>query len=230
MSTQKKNILLIILFIALMIAARYSPIGRALAFENLKEHREDLVALVRGHYLAATAAFIAGYIVFTAFSIPGAEVLTLAGGFVFGTLPATVYVNVGATTGAALAFLAARHLLGKQLQEKYPNQLSAFNKEMEKNGPRYLLFVRLIPLFPFFLINFLSGLTTVRLRTFVWTTALGIIPGSAVFAYTGRQLGSINAPSDILSGRVLIAFAALAALALIPAVLDRVKAFKNRPG
>jgi uncharacterized membrane protein YdjX (TVP38/TMEM64 family) len=223
-----KKIILLILFIIALIAVRYSPIGNVLTFENLKRNRQHLLALVQNHYLPSLLVFIAGYAMVTALSIPGAVILTLAGGFLFGTLFATLYVNIGATTGAVLAFLVARYLLGNRMQEKYQKQLSTFNEEMEKNGSRYLLTLRLIPVFPFFLINFLSGLTKVPLKTFAWTTALGIIPGTVVYAYAGQQLGSINALSEILSARVITAFAILALFALFPAVHDRIKAIKNQ--
>lgn len=228
MIKQNKKTLLLVLFITAVIAVRFSPIGSVLTFENLKRHREEFLALVNAHYLQSAAAFIAGYVVFTGLSLPGAVIMTLAGGFLFGALPATLFIDIGATIGATFSFLIARYLLGKRLQEKYGNQLSTFNKEMEKNGPRYLLTLRLIPVFPFFLINFLSGLTNVPVKTFVWTTALGIIPATVIFAYAGRQIGTISAVSEILSARVIIALTVLAALALFPAVYNRIKARKNR--
>jgi len=228
MMKQNKNILFLVLFIGVIVALRFSPIGHVLTFENLKTHREELLALVHGHYLQSAAAFIAGYIVFTGLSLPGAVIMTLAGGFLFGALPATFYIDIGATTGATFSFLIARYLLGNRLQEKYRNQLSTFNKEMGENGSRYLLTLRLIPVFPFFLINFLSGLTNVPIKTFVWTTALGIIPATVIFAYAGQQIGTINAVSEILSARVIIALTVLAALALFPAGYKRIKAYKNR--
>jgi uncharacterized membrane protein YdjX (TVP38/TMEM64 family) len=228
MSNQNKKILFLVFFVAVVVLVRFSPIGTLLTFENLKKHREEFLALVQGHYLQSVAAFIAGYIVFTALSVPGAVILTLAGGFLFGPLWATIYIDIGATTGATFSFLIARYLLGSRLQEKYRNQLSTFNKEMGKNGPRYLLTLRLIPVFPFFLINFLSGLTNVTAETFIWTTALGIIPATIIFAYAGRQVGTINAVSEVLSARVIIALSVLGALALFPAVYNRIKAYKNR--
>jgi uncharacterized membrane protein YdjX (TVP38/TMEM64 family) len=114
--------------------------------------------------------------------------------------------------------------VGTGIQEKYQSQLKKFNEELEKNGTSYLLTLRLIPAFPFFLINFLSGLTTIPVKTFIWTTSLGIIPGTAVFAYAGRQLGSINSASEILSLNVLSAFAILALFTLIPVIMKRIKA------
>jgi uncharacterized membrane protein YdjX (TVP38/TMEM64 family) len=223
MTKQKKQILLLILLFAAIIALRYSPLGKALTFDNLKQHRDILITLVQDHYGLSVMLFIGVYILAAAFSIPGAVILTLGGGFLFGTPAATVYVNIGATAGASLAFLSARYLLGERLQEKYQNQLDKFNAEITKNGARYLLSLRFIPVFPFFLINFLSGLTKIPLKTFVWTTSLGIIPGTAVYAFAGRQIGTINALSEILSKKVIIAFVILALFAIFPVVLDRIK-------
>jgi len=224
MNRTKKKILILILIIAAIIAIRYSPAGSILTFENLKQHRESLVNFVQDRYGLSVVVFIAAYILVTAFSIPGAVVLTIAAGFLFGTLATTFYVNIGATIGATLAFLSARYLLGTGIQEKYQTQLKKFNEELEKNGTHYLLTLRLIPVFPFFLINFLSGLTKIPVRTFIWTTSLGIIPGTAVFAFAGRQIGTINSASEILSLKVLAAFAILALFALIPVIIKRIKA------
>jgi uncharacterized membrane protein YdjX (TVP38/TMEM64 family) len=228
MNKQGKSMLLLVLFLAAIFAVRQSSLGSALTFDNLKQHRQELLLLVRDHYTLSIVLFVLLYITVTALSVPGAIVLTLGGGFLYGTAPATLYVNLGATAGAVLAFLSARYLLGQQLQNKYQVQLDRFNREMEAEGWRYLLFLRLIPIFPFFLINFLSGLTRVRLRTFAWTTALGIIPGTAVFAYAGRQIGSIDSPADILSPKVVMAFVLLACFALFPALFKRIKAARSR--
>ncbi len=228
MIKRNKKIIFLFFFIAVVVMVRFSPIGTLLTFENLKKNREFFFAFVRGHYLQSVAAYIVSYIIIAALSVPGAGIMTLAGGFLFGVLSATVYIDIGATIGATLAFLTARYLLGTWLQEKYWKQLGAFNAEMKKNGPRYLLTVRLIPAFPFFMINFLSGLTSIPVKTFIWTTALGIIPATVIFAYAGRQLGTINAVSEILSARLITALTVLAALALFPAAYNRIKAYKNR--
>jgi uncharacterized membrane protein YdjX (TVP38/TMEM64 family) len=229
MINRNKKVIFIFFLLAVIVAMRLSPLGDILTFENLKKNREILFAYVRDHYLQSAATYLVSYIVIAALSIPGAGIMTLAGGFLFGVLSATVYIDIGATIGATLAFLTARYLLGTWLQEKYRKQLRVFNEEMTKNGARYLLTLRLIPAFPFFLINFLSGLTNVPVRTFVWTTALGIIPATVIFAYAGRQIGTINAVSEILSARVIIALTVLAALALSPAMYNRIKAYyKNR--
>jgi uncharacterized membrane protein YdjX (TVP38/TMEM64 family) len=224
MTGQRKKLLLLIAFITVIAALRYSPLGKALTFENLTQNRDQLVIFVRDHYGLSVAAFIAVYVLTTALSIPGAVILTLAGGFLFGVAAGTLYVNIGATAGATIAFLSARYLLGDRLQEKYGKQLAKFNRELDRNGANYLLTLRLIPAFPFFLINFLSGLTKLRLGTFLWTTSLGIIPGTIVFTFAGQQLGSIRSPADILSKNVIIAFLVLALFALIPAIVKRIRA------
>ncbi len=226
----KKKLLFVCLLVAALIALRFSPVGDMLTFENLKRNRDVFTSLVRGHYLQSVVAYIALYILITALSIPGAGIMTLAGGFLFGVFPATFYIDIGATTGATLAFLTARYLLGDWLQQKYRAQLSSFNGEMQRNGSRYLLTVRLIPVFPFFIINFLSGLTNVSVKTFVWTTALGIVPVTIIFAYAGKQLGTINSVAEILSARMIAALAALAALALFPTIRKRIKASRNGSG
>ncbi len=225
MTGQKKKIFLLLLLVALIVLARYSPLGSVLTFENLKQHRESLIAFVRSNYLTSATAFIAVYVLTTALSIPGAVILTLAGGFLFGTVASTLYGDVGATAGASLAFLSARYLVGNRLQERYQSQLKRFNDEIERNGTSYLLVLRFIPVFPFFLINFLAGLTKIPIRTFFWTTAVGIIPGTAVFAFAGQQIGSINSLSEVLSRKVLGAFVVLALFTLAPVAWKR---WKNR--
>ena len=227
MNKTTKHIILLVLLIMVIVALRNSPAGKILTFENLKQHRESLVTLVQSHYGLSVALFIAVYISATALSIPGAVVLTIAGGFLFGTIVSTIYIDIGATTGATLAFLSARYLLGNRIQERYKGQLNKFNDEFEKNGTHYLLTLRFIPVFPFFLINFLSGLTKIPIRTFIWTTALGIIPGTMIFAFAGRQIGTINSVSEILSMKVLAAFVVLALFTLVPVIIKRIR---NRKG
>ncbi|HTG01098.1 MAG TPA: TVP38/TMEM64 family protein [Nitrospirota bacterium] len=217
------KIIFAIFLIAGILALRWSPVGSLLTFENLVQHRDGMLAYVQAHYAMSVFLFIVLYIVVTAFSVPGAVILTLAGGFLFRTVAATVYVDIGATTGAVLAFLSARFLLGQRLQEKYARQLEAFNAEIRSNGKNYLLTVRFIPVFPFFLINFLAGLTSVPLSTFAWTTAVGIIPGTMVFAFAGRQIATLSSLSGILSRNVLLALSALALFSLIPVFIKKWK-------
>jgi uncharacterized membrane protein YdjX (TVP38/TMEM64 family) len=173
------------------------------------------------------ALFVLVYIVQTAFSLPGGAILTLAGGFLFGSLLGTIYVNIGATSGATLAFLAARYLLRDWVEHKFGDRLEPIQAGFAKNAFSYLMTLRLIPAFPFFLVNMVSGLTRVNLGTYVIATAVGIIPGSFVFAYAGRQLGTINSLGEIASPPVLLAFTLLGVLALLPTLYKKFFAKKN---
>ena len=219
-----RKLIFVLILIAVVIAARLIGIGDYLTFESLKTNKILLQRKVETNYPLAVALFVLIYISAVALSVPGATMLTLSGGFLFGALWAALYVNLGATIGAALVFLLARYLIGEWFQKRYSAKLDKFNQELSANGYSYLLTLRLIPLFPFFLINILAGLTKIPLRTFVWTTAIGILPGSFVYTYAGSQLNNIDSPGDILSPGVLLAFVLLGLLALLPATIKKIKA------
>jgi uncharacterized membrane protein YdjX (TVP38/TMEM64 family) len=161
------------------------------------------------------------YIAVTGLSLPGAVILTLAGGFLFGSVFGTLYVNIGATTGATLAFLTARYLLRDWVEQKFGKWLGPVQQGFTNNAFSYLMTLRLIPLFPFFAVNLVSGLTRMSVGTYVAATALGIIPGSFVYAYAGRQLGTINSLKEIASPNVIIAFVLLGLLALVPTLYKK---------
>lgn len=162
------------------------------------------------HYLSAVLIFVSVYIAMNLW-FPAAAVLTLLGGFLFGTVPGAIYVDSAATLGALLAFGISRNYAGNWIQHRWEQQLTGFNREVSNRGYLYLLLVRLIPMVPYILVNFFAGLTKVRLRTFIWTTALGSLPGILIFSYAGHQLLSIKSVEQILTPKVLFAFAMLAA-------------------
>ncbi|BFU96407.1 MAG: hypothetical protein NTNFB02_31290 [Nitrospira sp.] len=191
------------------------------SLDLLKANRERLLAFTEKHYVTAVLLFILTYIAQTAFSLPGATLMTLTGGFLFDSVPAALYVNIGATTGATLAFLSARYLLRDWVEQQFGHRLGAFQEGFARNAFNYLLTLRLIPLFPFFLVNLLSGLTRVSAVTYVAATALGIIPGSLVYTFAGRQLGTINSLGELASPRLLLAFTALGLLFLMPIAYKR---------
>jgi uncharacterized membrane protein YdjX (TVP38/TMEM64 family) len=217
-----KKLALAALILCLIIAVRVMGLDEYFTFENLRLYRGRLELFVAAHYAESVLIYIALYVAVAALSIPGAAILSLAGGFLFGLL-GVAYVNAGATAGATLAFLSARYLLGGWIQEKYGDRLAAFNREVAENGYNYLLTLRFIPLFPFFLINIFAGLTRVPLLTFIWTTAAGIIPGSFVYVFAGMQLGSINGPGDVLSWKIIAAFALLGMLAAVPVAVKKLR-------
>lgn len=199
----------------------YFDLGRFLSLETLKENRDHLLAFTEANYAASVVLFILAYIAVTGLSLPGAVILTLAGGFLFGSLFGTLFVNLGATTGATLAFLAARYLLRDWVEQKFGGWLGPVQQGFTANAFSYLMTLRLIPLFPFFVVNLVSGLTRMNVGSYVAATALGIIPGSFVYAYAGRQLGTINSLKEIASPNVIAAFVLLGLLALMPIVYKK---------
>jgi uncharacterized membrane protein YdjX (TVP38/TMEM64 family) len=225
-----QRIVILVIIIGVIVALKVSGLGGKLTLGNLKANGDHLEHFVAQNYLLSVVSYIAIYIAVAGLSIPGATVMTLAGGFLFGTILAAIYVNVGATIGATLAFLFARYIAGGWLQAKYADKLRRFNDELARNGSYYMLTLRFIAVFPFWLINICAGLTSIPLRTFVWTTAVGILPGSLVYTYAGSQLATIQSVSDIFTTRILIAFLLLAALAMVPTIINHVKRHRQSIG
>ncbi len=215
-SSNGTKIVILALFAAALGAFFYFDLGRYLSLEALKSNRDSLLVFTEQHYPAAVALYIGFYIVMVSVSLPGGAITTLAGGFLFGSLLGTLYVNLGATIGATLAFLASRYLLRDWVESKFGHRLGAIQEGFAKNAFSYLLTLRLIPIFPFFLVNLVSGLTRMKTLSYMAATSLGIIPGSFVYAYAGRQLGTINSLKEIASPNVLLAFTLLGLLALVP--------------
>lgn len=222
MKAGHKRIIIALSVAALIILIRISGLSDLLTLEMLRNYRDQLLSMTGKHYISAVAIFILTYITVVALSIPGAAVLSLGAGFLFG-LWGVLYVNIGATTGAIIAFLVARYLIGDWIQKRYAEKLVSFNKEISVNGYNYLLTLRLIPIFPFFLVNILAGITRIPLATYIWTTMIGIAPASFVFVYSGQQLGTINNLGDVLSWRILLIFVFFGLLALISVLVKRLK-------
>jgi uncharacterized membrane protein YdjX (TVP38/TMEM64 family) len=222
----KKTVILVtgMLLVALFF---YFDLQHYLTLAELKANRQNLLDYYAGHKLATVALFMAVYIVQTALSLPGAAILSLAAGAVFGSILGTVYANIAATIGATLAFLVTRYLLRDAVLNRFGSKLEGMNRELENRGLSYLLFLRLVPVFPFFLINLAAGLTRLPLGTFFIGTALGIIPGGFVFVNAGASLATIDSLAGIASPRVLGSFALLGLFALIPALYNKFKGKGN---
>ncbi|OAI46853.1 dihydrolipoamide dehydrogenase [Nitrospira sp. SCGC AG-212-E16] len=212
------KIVVVLLFLSAIGAFFFFDLKTYLSLDTLKANRDSLLTFTEEHYVPAVALFILIYVLQTSFSLPGATIMTLAGGFLFGSLWGPLYVNIGATTGATLAFLAARYLFHQWVERKFGDRLGPIQDGFAQNAFSYLLTLRLIPFFPFFLVNLLSGLTRVKVSTYVVATAIGIIPGSVVYAFAGRQLGTINTLSELVSPRLLLAFSLLGLLMLVPVI------------
>jgi uncharacterized membrane protein YdjX (TVP38/TMEM64 family) len=215
-------VILLVIVAGIFSLIRFTPVGDYLNPQMLQENKESLQGFVERNYIASILVFIAAYVLVVALSIPGAMWLSIAGGFFFGVVFATIYINIGATIGATILFLAARFFLGEMIQNKYGDKLSKFNREVEANGSNYLITLRLIPVFPFWMINLFAGVTRIKPRTFIWTTSLGIIPGSLVYAYAGYAINDIGAGG--IPKNVIFALLLLAALSAVPLVVKKIRA------
>jgi len=213
--------ILIIVFAVAVIAFFYFDFSQYLTLESLKENKDALQDYTEAHYILTVMTFIGIYFAQTSFAFPGGAILSLAAGFLFGTLLGTLYINIGATSGAAIVFLAARYLFHDAVERKFGERLASFQEGFKQNAFSYLVTIRLIPIFPFFLINLGCSLTRIRLVTYVTATAVGIIPGSLVYANAGKQLGTIGEIGDIASPGVLGAFILLGLLALVPVIYQK---------
>ena len=205
----------------------YLDLGRFLTLTELKANRQLLADYYTDHRMATVAGFMAVYILQTALSLPGAAILSLASGAIFGSIPGTFYAVMAATIGATLAFLVTRYLLRDTILNRFGGRLEGLNRELEARGFNYLLFLRLVPLFPFFLINLAAGLTRLPLRVFFLGTMVGIIPGGFVFVNAGASLAGIDSLSDVASPKVLGSFALLGLFAMVPVIYGKLKKGKT---
>jgi uncharacterized membrane protein YdjX (TVP38/TMEM64 family) len=226
MKTYTKQLLLLLLLIAIGAAVHLSGLSRYLTFASLTGHRSLLEQTVATHYVLSVLSYIFLYIL-TALAVPGALILTVAGGVLFHAFPGVMYATIGATTGGVLAFLLSRYMLGNWLQARYEAQFRQFNSELKQYGHLYLMAARLIPVFPFFLVNYLSGLTRLPLRTFTWATVAGIFPACLAYTFAGSQIGAISSPNDLVSPRLLLSFILLAFLSLLPIMSKKLRGWRK---
>lgn len=234
--------LLPLVLVIVLAGVAYLAVGEGgISLDVLIRHRATIDSFVTGHHVLAVLAYIVLYIGAVALSLPGATFLTVAGGFLFGLVVGASAAVIGATLGATLIFLVARTALGEPLLRRAGPRASQLAKEFRDDAFSYLLFLRLVPAFPFFLVNLVPAFAGVRLAPFVTATALGIIPGAIVYALAGTGLDSvINAqqnsyhqciasggsgcriafdPMDALTPQLITALVALGLLSLMPVVL-----------
>lgn len=190
----------------------YFDLQTYLTLERLQESRAQLEDSYTQHQVLFAVGFVAVYIVMAALSLPGALILTLAGGAIFGLILGTVLVSIGSTVGASCAFIASRYLFGESIQRRFGDKLEAFNQGVKKEGGFYLFTLRLIPAFPFFVINLVMGLTPIPLKTFFLVSQAGMLPGTIVYVNAGTQLSQIQGIKGILSPSLLLSFVAIGLL------------------
>lgn len=205
--------LVLVLLLVLAIAAWFVfDLGQYLTLDTLKAQRDGIVGFYEANPLLVLAGFFAFYVVVTALSVPGAVIMTLAAGAIFGLAMGTLVVSFASTIGATLAFLASRYLLRDWVQERLGARLRGVNEGMARDGAFYLFSLRLVPVFPFFAVNLLMGLTPIRTWTYYWVSQIGMVLGTVVYVNAGTQLAQIETLADIASAGLLASFAALGLL------------------
>ncbi|EGW55363.1 FAD-dependent oxidoreductase [Candidatus Endoriftia persephonae] len=211
----KKKIILLALLLALIAAFFVFDLGSYLTLENLKQQRDGLQQWRDQAPLLSSLGFFLVYVLVTALSLPGATVMTLAIGAIFGLVWGFVLVSFASTIGATLAFLVARFLFRDAVQQRFGDRLQSINVGMTKDGALYLFSLRLVPLFPFFVINLVMGLTPIRTWTYYWVSQLGMLAGTLVYVNAGTQLAGLDSLSGILSPALIGSFVLLGIFPLI---------------
>ncbi len=195
--------------VALIAVFKIFELDQYLTFSYLKSSKESFVTLYAQHRVLVISAYMLIYILATALSLPGATVMTLAGGALFGLFVGTVVISFASTIGATFACFISRFLLRDWVQNKFEDKLQTINRGIQNEGAFYLFTMRLIPAFPFFVINLVIGLTKMPLVTFYWVSQLGMLAGTIAYVNAGKELAKIDSLSGILSTSLLRSFAIL---------------------
>ena len=211
----RTRIFVVILIAALVVAFFMLDLGRYFSLDYLKSQQAALDDYRAIHPWQTALFFFLLYIAVTALSLPGAAIMTLAAGAIFGLVTGTIIVSFASSIGATLAFLASRFLLRDSVQSKFGDKLKTINDGVARDGPFYLFTLRLVPAFPFFAINLLMGLTPIAARTFYWVSQLGMFAGTVVYVNAGTELAKIDSLKGILSPGLLLSFTLLGLFPLI---------------
>ena len=207
--TKLKKILLILVIASVIALFFYFGGQNYLTFSYLQNSQQQLVQWVEQSPILVSVLFFLVYVISTAFSLPGAVILTLAGGAMFGLIWGFLLISFASSLGATLAFLSSRHLLRDSIEARFSQQLKTINQGIEKQGSFYLFTLRLVPAVPFFVINLVMGLTKIKTFQFYWVSQLGMLAGTLVYVNAGTQLASLKSPSDILSPSLILSFTLL---------------------
>lgn len=213
------------IILSLFVGVWASGVLDFLTLDSIKEHRFELLQSVENNPVLSALIFSIAYIATVALSLPIASLLTLLGGFLFGVALGATLIVFSASIGASIIFLVAKTAVGESLRKKAGPFYNKVADNMQENGFQYMLFMRLVPVVPFFIANILPALFNIKLRDFFITTLFGIIPGTVVYTNIGRELGTIETLGDLVAPQTLMAFALLGVLSLTPAII---KFFKKK--
>lgn len=204
-----KRIALLVVLAAAIAAYFWFDLGQYLSLDAFKAQQAQIVAAKDANPLLYVGGFFLLYVIVTALSLPGAAIMSLVAGALFGVVTGTIIVSFASSIGATLAFLSARFLLRDWVQSKFGERLKAIDDGIEKDGAFYLFTIRLIPLFPFFVVNLLMGLTRIKTRTFYWVSQIGMLPATVVFVNAGTQISKIESTAGLLSPALIGSFVLL---------------------
>ena len=210
-----KKIIIIFLIIVLIALFFIFDLSQYLNLQYLKSQKQEIEDLFQTYPVLTMSLYFIAYVIMAALSLPGAVIMTLAGGAIFGLLKGTILVSFASTIGATLAFLISRTLLKDVIQSKFADALIPINEGIEKEGALYLFTLRLVPVFPFFIVNLVMGLTPLKTSVFYWVSQLGMLAGTVVYVNAGTQLGKIESVSDILSPALIGSFILLGIFPLL---------------
>ncbi|HXX82252.1 MAG TPA: TVP38/TMEM64 family protein [Thermodesulfovibrionales bacterium] len=223
-----KKIAVLILILAMIAAFRFFHLGQYLTLAHIKESRQEYVVLYKEHKSLVIAGYMVMYILATSLSLPGAVVLTIAGGALFGLATGTIVVSFASTIGATLACVVSRFLLRNWVEKKFADKIGRVNEGIQQEGGFYLFTLRLIPVFPFWLINLVMGVTKMRLFTFYWISQVGMLPATVMYVNAGKELAQLDSLKGIISPELLGSFALLG---IFPLAAKRIIAlYKKRKG
>jgi uncharacterized membrane protein YdjX (TVP38/TMEM64 family) len=209
-----KKLAIVGTILLLLLLFKIFGLDQYLTLAFLKAQQARFAALYAASPVAVLSAYALLYIAVTALSLPGAAVMTLAGGGLFGLVTGTIVVSFASTIGATCACLVARYLLRDWVQNRFGDKLAKINEGMAREGGFYLFSLRLVPIFPFFIVNLVMGLTSIKMTTYYWVSQLGMLPATIVFVNAGRELARLESLSGILSPALLFSFALLGLLPL----------------
>lgn len=206
----------LVVVVAVLVASFFIfDLGQYFGLDYIKSQQARLDGHYRANPLSTALLYFTVYVAVTALSLPGAAIMTLVGGAIFGLSWGTLLVSFASAAGATLAFLVARFVLRDAVQSRFSDRLEKINRGVERDGAYYLFTLRLVPAFPFFVINLVMGLTPIPTRTFYWVSQLGMLPGTLVYVNAGTQLGQIESLSGILSPGVILSFVLLGVFPLL---------------
>ena len=222
---RKKKIVILVIVISLIVAFKVFNLGQYLTLSYLKESLDKFNDLYEKHQALVIAGYFIIYVLTTSLSLPGASPLGIVGGALFGFWVATLVVSFASTIGATLACFVSRFLLRDWVQSKFSDKIAKVNEGIEKEGAFYLFTLRLIPIFPFWMINLVMGLTKMPLSRFYWVSQIGMLPGTMVYVNAGKELAKIESIKGIFSPRLIISFALLG---IFPIVVKKLMAFYRK--